>query len=92
MLLPHCRFCSEIILTIGLQVTSFSSHFLHVIPKNFPLCCCGHFGHVCVCAGALWDSLVGIGFGALDVRIRAVKIRLSQSNWQNLVQAQIQLV
>lgn len=36
VLLPHCRLCSEIVLPIpiGLQVTSFSSHFLHVIPET----------------------------------------------------------
>lgn len=60
---------------------------------NLLSCCCGHFARVCVHAGALWGSLGDIGFGALDVRVKAVKIRLSQSNWQGFIQAvQVQLL
>lgn len=81
VLLPPCRFCSENILTIPHWAPS-ALFFLSFSPchPNFSPCCCGHFGGVCVCAAAVWDPPVEIAFGALDVRIRAVKTRLSQSN------------
>lgn len=59
----------------------FPSHLLHVSSKTSPSRYCGHLGSVYLRAKALYeDSLGGIGFGALNVRIKTVKIRLRQFN------------